>query len=165
VRPHHETAPVDYVLPKIGFEAQMEVNQAMKKSRLLFLVAFGLVLALTVMLSGATPALAVAPTVTSATPNQGDQGETLSVTIAGTDFTGATSIDFGSGIVINGFTVDSDTQITADITIDPAAAVGARDVSVTNVDGTGTLLNGFTVDQAPPVITSVTPIRALRADG
>ncbi len=129
----------------------------MKKSRLFFLVAFGLVLALAIMLSAATPALAVAPTVTSATPNQGDQGETLSVAIAGAGFTGATAVDFGAGIAVNGFTVDSDTQVTADITIDAAAILGARDVSVTNIDGTGTLISGFTVDQAPPAITSVSP--------
>ena len=95
--------------------------------------------------------------MTSATPNPGDQGESLSVTIGGTDFTGATSVSFGAGIAVNSFTVDNDTQITADITIDAAAAVGARDVSVTNVDGTGTLTGGFTVDQAPPEIASVSP--------
>jgi hypothetical protein len=128
-----------------------------KKSRLLSLITLGLILAATALLSSPAPALALPPTVTSATPNQGDQGESLSVIIAGTDFTGATSVSFGSGITTTGFTVDNSTQITANITIDAGAAVGARDVSVTNADGTDTLTSGFTIDQAAPVIASVSP--------
>ena len=134
----------------------------MKKSRLLFLITFGLILAVTGLLSGPTPALALAPTATSATPNQGDQGQSLSVAIAGTDFTGATSVSFGPGVTTNGLTVDNATRITANITIDAGAAVGARDVSVTNIDGTGTLTSGFTVNQAPPVIESVNPHQGLQ---
>ncbi len=128
-----------------------------KKSRLLSVITFGLILSVIMLLSGSTPVLAVAPTVTSATPNEADQGESLSVAIDGTDFTGATSVSFGSGITVDSFTVDNSTQITANISINAAAAVGARDVSVTNIDGTGTLASGFTVDQAPPVIMSVSP--------
>jgi hypothetical protein len=127
----------------------------MKKSRLLIVITFGLILALTGLLSGSTPALALAPTVTSATPNQGGQGVSLSVTIAGTDFTGATSVNFGVGITTNSFTVDDDTQITASIAVSDSATVGARDVSVTNIDGMGTLASGFTVIQAPPAIISM----------
>ena len=73
------------------------------------------------------------------------------MTITGIYFTGATSVSFGAGITTNSFTVDNDTQITAGITIGGAAAVGARDVSVTTTDGTGTLAGGFWVDQAPTV--------------
>ena len=46
---------------------------------------------------------------------------------------------------MDGFTVSSDTSITADITIDPAATLGTRDVSVTTSEGMGTLPGGFTV--------------------
>ena len=129
----------------------------MKRSRLLFVITLGLILAVTVVLSGATPALALPPTVTVVAPNVGEQGEVLGVAIVGTDFTGATSVSFGAGITTNFFIVDNDTQITAAITIDALAAVGARDVSVTNADGMGTLAGGFTVNQAPPVIVSVNP--------
>jgi hypothetical protein len=134
----------------------------MRKSRLLLLLTFGLILSVTVLLQGQTPALALTPAVTSATPNQGDQGQSLSVAIAGTDFTGATSVSFGSGITVNSFTVDNSTQITASIAVSDSATVGTRDVSVTNVDGTGTLTSGFTVNQAPPAIESVDPSQGLQ---
>ncbi|GAG35953.1 unnamed protein product, partial [marine sediment metagenome] len=97
------------------------------------------------------------PTITSIDPDQGDQGETLAVTITGTYFTGATDVSFGAGITVDSFTVDSATQITANITIAAAAATGVRDVSVTTPGGTDTLIAGFTVEPAPPTITSIDP--------
>ncbi|MCX6009282.1 MAG: VCBS repeat-containing protein [Chloroflexi bacterium] len=90
------------------------------------------------------------PTVTGVNPTSGVQGQTLAVTVTGTNFTGATAVSFGAGITVNSFTVNSATQITANITIDAGAAPGARDVSVTTPGGTGTLTGGFTVTAAPP---------------
>jgi hypothetical protein len=69
------------------------------------------------------------PTITSVSPNEGKQGESLPVTISGTSFTGATAVGFGAGVAVS-FQVDSDTKITAKITIDAAATLGTRDVSV-----------------------------------
>jgi len=86
------------------------------------------------------------PSVISVNPATGDQGETLDVTITGTYFSG-TEVSFGEGITTNSFTVDSETQITANITIDDDAIVGTRDVSVTTAGGTGTLIDAFTVEQ------------------
>jgi PKD repeat protein len=97
------------------------------------------------------------PAVSSVSPNQGTQAQTLSVTITGTSFTGATNVSFGAGITVNSFTVDSDTQITASITIAGSATPGARDVSVTTPGGTATKASSFTVNRAPPTITSVDP--------
>ena len=76
----------------------------------------------------------------------------MSVVIAGTNFTGATSVSFGSGITVNSYTVDNSTQITANITISGSATTGARDVSVTAPGGTATKSAGFTVSKplAPP---------------
>jgi hypothetical protein len=97
------------------------------------------------------------PTVTGVNPNAGNQGETLNtVIITGTNFSGATAVNFGAGITVNGFTVDSATQITADITIDGGAALGARDVSVTTPWGTGTQQSGFTVNQSPQSVNTAT---------
>ena len=95
------------------------------------------------------------PTPEAVTPSSGEQGETLDAVIAGNNFTAASSAGFGSGITVNSFTVDSDTQITANITIAADAATGARDVSVTTPDGTGTLPDGFIVEasSAPPTPT------------
>lgn len=97
-----------------------------------------------------------APTVTSVTPNTGTRGQTLSPVITGTNFTGASAVSFGAGITVNSYTVNSATQITADITIAADATPGARDVSVTTPGGTGTLNNGFTVIQQTQSVTTAT---------
>jgi hypothetical protein len=97
------------------------------------------------------------PTVSSVSPNQKIQGQTINITITGDYFSGATSVSLGLGIAVNSFTVDSTTQITANISISSAATPGTRNVSVTNPGGTGTLANGFTVNYAPPTISSVNP--------
>jgi len=95
------------------------------------------------------------PTVVSASPNSGEQGATLEVTIGGTNFAGATAVSFGDGITVNSFTVVSATQITADISISATATLGARNISVTTPDGTGTLTSGFTVVVAGLVTVSI----------
>lgn len=96
--------------------------------------------------------------ITAVNPPSGAQGETLSVMITGSKFTGATEVNFGLGIAVNSFTVNSDTQITANITISSSAALGARDVSVKTAAGTGTEKALFAVAQLPPpTITSVNP--------
>jgi peptidoglycan/xylan/chitin deacetylase (PgdA/CDA1 family) len=97
-------------------------------------------------------------TITSVTPSNGAQGQTLSsLTITGTYLTGVTAVSFGSGITVNSFTVNSPTQITGNITIDALADTGARDVLVTTPAGTATMTGGFTVNAAPPAISSVNP--------
>ena len=53
------------------------------------------------------------------------------VTIAGSDFLGATSVDFGSTAATS-FVVDSDQAITA---VSPAGSVGQVDITVTGPDG------------------------------
>jgi IPT/TIG domain len=70
------------------------------------------------VLPGSTPA------VTSITPTRGPSGGGTSVTIGGCNFTGATSVDFGSTPAAS-FTVNSDTSITA---VSPA---GSGTVQVT----------------------------------
>ncbi|MEO0115439.1 MAG: BNR-4 repeat-containing protein [candidate division WOR-3 bacterium] len=90
-----------------------------------------------------------APTLTGVDPNSGNRLQTLDVVLTGTNFiSGVSSVDFGPDITINSTTVNSPTQITANITISASAATGPRDVSVTNSGpggGTATLPNGFTV--------------------
>ena len=71
------------------------------------------------------------PVVLGLSPANGVEG--ASVTVAGTGFTGATAVNFGS-VAATGFTVNSDTEIVAQA---PAPNVsGAVDVTVTNPDGT-----------------------------
>jgi hypothetical protein len=99
----------------------------------------------------------VSISITSVSPNQGNQGETRDITITGAYFTGATAVSFGSGIAVNSFTVNSATQITASIAISSSAVLGDKDVSVTTPEGTVTKIAGFTVNQASVTITSVSP--------
>ena len=96
-------------------------------------------------------------TITSVSPGRGYQGQTLSATITGTNFTNVTAVSFGSGIAVNSFEVNSATEITASITISDSATPGTRDVSATNSADATTLPNGFTVDQYLPCITGVNP--------
>jgi hypothetical protein len=97
------------------------------------------------------------PLITSLEPNQGRQGETLNVTLTGTSFSGASVLQFGSGISVNSFTVLSPNQISAGISIASDATAGSRNITVTTPGGSYTLSSGFTVKQAMPVITSVSP--------
>ena len=76
---------------------------------------------------------AVTPTVTSVSPNIGPTAGGTSVTITGTNFTGATAVTFG-GTAATSFTVNSATSITA---VTPEHAAGAVDVRVTTPGGTG----------------------------
>lgn len=91
------------------------------------------------------------PTITSFTPTSAGAG--MTVTINGTNFTGAGAVSFG-GVAAASFTVVSATQITA--VVAPASASGS--VSVTAPGGTATLA-GFTFI-APPTITSFLPTSA-----
>ena len=88
------------------------------------------------------------PTITSFTPTSAASGAT--VTINGTNFTGATSVRFG-GVDAASFTVVSAMQITAVV----AAGGATGSVQVTAPGGTATLA-GFTFITAP-IITSFTP--------
>jgi hypothetical protein len=93
-------------------------------------------------------------TVISVLPNSGLQGQTIpTLVITGINFTGASALSFGKEITVNSFTINSDTQITANITVAAYAKPGSRDVSVMTPGGTGTLTGGFTVIQAPPTVT------------
>jgi hypothetical protein len=95
----------------------------------------------------ATP-IAVAPVITSFTPTSAATGTT--VTLTGTDFTGATAVSFG-GAAATSFNVVSATSITAVV-----SALGASgNVSVTTPGGTA-VLAGFTFIPAP-VINSFSP--------
>jgi hypothetical protein len=89
----------------------------------------------------------VAPTLASVSPATGSLGQTLTVTLTGTNLVAKTIVSFGPNITVNSTTVNStNTQLTANITISTSATIGQRNVSVTNTGGgTATLTNGFTV--------------------
>ena len=78
------------------------------------------------------------PTLTSVSPNQGLRGTTVAVTLTGTNFVaGATVVNVsGADATATNVVVVSPTSLTASVVLDPAAAVGARTVTVTTAGGT-----------------------------
>ncbi len=97
------------------------------------------------------------PVITSASPDQGRQGESLNVTLTGMNLSGATEMRLGTGIAVNSFSVLSDNQVTASIVISKDAPTGARNISVTVPGGSFTLSKGFTVNPGLPTISSISP--------
>ncbi|QEC79292.1 IPT/TIG domain-containing protein [Mucilaginibacter ginsenosidivorax] len=95
-----------------------------------------------------------APAITSFSPASATKG--TSITIAGTNFTGATSVSFG-GVAAASYVVNSDNSITAVI---GSAASGT--VTVTTRAGTATV-SGFTFIPVPAII-SFTPSSAATGD-
>jgi hypothetical protein len=87
------------------------------------------------------------PTLTSVNPNSGAQGQNLSsVILTGSNFQSGATCLFGAGITVNSCTFNSATQLTASITISSTAALGSRNVTVTNPDSqSSTLSNAFSV--------------------
>jgi len=88
-----------------------------------------------------------APTITSFTPTSG--GASATITITGTNFTGATAVGFG-GTAATSFAVNSPTSITAIV-----GAGASGNVSVTTPGGTATRA-GFTFT----VVTAIDPVPA-----
>lgn len=88
-----------------------------------------------ILLFCAMNSFAAAPTISAFTPTSASTGTT--VTITGTDFTGATGVSFG-GVPASSFVVVSATQITAVV-----ASGSSGSVQVTNIDGTGSRTGFF----------------------
>jgi VCBS repeat-containing protein len=97
----------------------------------------------TITVAGAIPSIA------SLDNQEALPGETVTVVITGAKLSGATKVDFGEGVTVEGFTVDSSNQITVDIKVASDAELGPRDVSVTTPQGIVTLPDAFTVKKAP----------------
>ncbi len=93
------------------------------------------------------------PTMTALAPTSGIAGAT--VTLTGTNLTGATAVAF-NGTPASSFTVVSATQVN--VVVPVGAATGK--VTVTTPGGTATSSGSFTVTP-PPTITSFTPVSGL----
>jgi hypothetical protein len=95
------------------------------------------------------------PTVTGVSPNNGPQAGGTSVTVNGSNFYGATAVDFGSTA---GSGITSITATSLSVTVPPGTA-GAVDVTVTTPNGTSA--DNAPSDQytynAAPTVTSVNP--------
>ena len=111
-----------------------------------------------------------APAVTNVNPNSGTTAGGTSVTITGTNFTGATAVSFG-GTAAAGFTATTATSISATA---PAHAAGTVDVTVTTTGGTSAVSASdqytFTAAATPtptpaPAVSGVSPNSGSTAGG
>ncbi len=96
------------------------------------------------------------PTVTSVSPDGDVLAGGVSVTISGTNFTGATAVTFGVTAATS-FSVDSDTTITA---VSPAHAAGTVNITVTTPQGVSDVVaeDEFTYAAlVAPIVTGVSP--------
>ena len=79
------------------------------------------------------------------------------VRLTGSGFDAATTVDLGSGVVVEHVFLTNDTTIILRLSVDPTATIGPRDVIVTAGNGdTGACLACFDVASAPSV-SSVSP--------
>jgi photosystem II stability/assembly factor-like uncharacterized protein len=110
-------------------------------------------------------------TVTSVSPATANQGETINLTINGTNFLSdiaASGITFSTnGITVNSLTYVDETQIIVNMTIAASATIGTRNITVANSNGqTATAINVFSVNPTgvtPPTITSISPTNCAQA--
>src|SRR3989442_1081618 len=103
--------------------------------------------------ASATVSVPLTPTIASVSPSSGAQGASLTVTVTGTNFHAGASASFGAGITVGSTTVASSTQLSVALAIGTTAAMGARDVAVSNPDGQTVVLTGrFTVTPPPPTL-------------
>ena len=104
----------------------------------------------TVIIRG-LPQAFLRPNITRVDPAEGNQGQTLNVTVSGSNFIdGAVAELLGGGITIHNAIVVDRYKIIANITVDPAASLGARDARVTNPGGLSGYAKGvFMVKEEP----------------
>jgi hypothetical protein len=105
--------------------------------------------------SDTTDAGSITATANGVFPSQGFIGTTLRVEISGdaTNWGSGATIDFGDGVTVSNIAVASPTDLFADIAIDPTAAPGLHDVTVTS-NGTFKLSQAFEL-QTPVSATIV----------
>ena len=100
----------------------------------------------------AASAAADSPTVTKVKPSSGSTAGGTTVTITGSNFTGATAVNFGSTNATS-YTVNSEQTITA---VSPAETAGKVDLTVTTPGGTSAVSN-LDHFRYLPTVTNVSP--------
>jgi hypothetical protein len=90
-------------------------------------------------------------------PDNGFIGRSLQVEVDGdtTSWDSAATISFGDGVTVSGIEVVSPQVLRATLTIDPTAAAGKQDVTVTEANETFTLAQAF--ELKAPVTAEVAP--------
>lgn len=105
----------------------------------------------------------IPPQITGISPATGTPAGGTSVVITGAGFTGTGAVKFGPTAAA-GFSVDSDTQITA---ASPALGVGTVDITVTTPAGTSaaSAADQFTFAVPAPTVKSIAPASGPAAGG
>ncbi|MCB4791546.1 MAG: IPT/TIG domain-containing protein [Elusimicrobia bacterium] len=116
--------------------------------------------------TGALNVILPAPAISTVAPVLAKQGESLNITITGQNFRSGASLAFsGDGITVTTTTVTNATQAAASIAIAANASAGARDVTLTNLDGaTITNAGAFEVKWSLPALSTVAPISGRQGD-
>lgn len=91
------------------------------------------------------------PGIVSLSPTHGPVAGGSRVIISGHDFSGADAVDFGT-VPAAGFSVDSDTQITA--TLPPGRSAGAVPLTVTTLAGTASSSFDYEAPASAPLLTT-----------
>ena len=100
------------------------------------------------------------PALLSVSPDSGAILQRLTLVLTGNNLVdGISRLNMGAGILVNAMTVDSAAQLTADISITPAASGGMRELSVSNIPPGGGTSNSV----AFFVITPETPYPILES--
>lgn len=86
------------------------------------------------------------PVLNSISPNSGEMGDTLNVTLYGNYFTSNTNVYFGNGINVNSVNVINSNQITAQIYISNSSYTGTRSVYVSNSYGNSNSVSFSVID-------------------
>ncbi|MBV4533714.1 autotransporter domain-containing protein [Pseudomonas sp. SWRI107] len=102
-----------------------------------------------------------APTLSSINPNSGSTAGGTSVTLTGTNLSGATAVTF-DGVAATGLVVNSSTSVTVTT---PAHAAGAVAVSITTPGGNTSLAAAYTYVTPPPTLSAANPNTGPSAGG
>jgi len=91
------------------------------------------------------------PELLSVVPNTAKKGENLTVSINGKGLKPSLSVSFGDGITVSATNFQNSNLITADISVSETAAIGSRNVVLTDTEGnTFTGENFFSVVELNP---------------
>jgi hypothetical protein len=122
----------------------------------------------TVVTDGGTATLTnaftvVRPTITAVSPTSGARNGSVNISVTGSALTGATGIGFagntGAGITVSNFTVVSDTNVTATLTIASNATLSTRNLFVQSPYGN---TNSLPFNVVAPSLASITPNTGIR---
>ena len=98
--------------------------------------------------------------ITQLSPNTARQGAVaLPLTVTGrfTNFAAGTTASFGAGIIVNSVTPTSTTQAAVVVTIEPNAALGTRNLTLTSGGNSVTFTDALTVTRSDASLVSASP--------